>query len=220
MDWPIIGILIPTFNRPTIVARTVELLRANLSYSGEIEYYVSEDSAETVVDINASDVQVLRGPQRGLGANLNFLLRTCPHTILMQMDDDHHLIASLVLDKLVNHLMNEPDAGWMRLMGVGFHNYRATLNGVYWYVDWESPGIYIPSTRPHIKHRRFIEAYGFYPEGLKLGATEEGYCHQCKNRAIQLRMASMPAPKVLVPLEVATEDSWLHVGDSYQNYGY
>jgi hypothetical protein len=66
---------------------------------------------------------------------------------------------------------------------VAGHKYQAQLEGGYWRIWWHSPELYIPSDRPHLKHRRFHEWYGLYPEGLKSAETEDAWCHQCKDRA-------------------------------------
>ena len=96
------------------------------------------------------------------------------------------------------------------------HNFTATLRGMYWWVDWSSPELYIPSNRAHLKHRCFHAAFGMYPENEKLAATENTFCAQCK----ALAQTPGPWPQVVVPLGMDTENSWLHVGQSYQKQGY
>lgn len=231
-QWPGVSVLIPTYNRLQVVADTVSLLAQMLDYPGQLTFWLGVDNDQESprqviqhiqkqcgVNVNALDGPRRRDPHsKGyLGANLNMLIKASRvDNLLMQLDDDHHLQRRLDLRPHVEVLLNDNTAGWIRLMGVGFHRYCGCLNGRYWRVNWDSPELYIPSNRPHIKHRRFHEFFGMYPEGLKLGETEEGFCHQCKNRA---RQTPDKAPQVLVPLDVLTESGWDHVGHSFQQQG-
>lgn len=230
-DWPNISVLIPTYNRTQIVANTVSAMHQLLVYPGQITYWLGVDNdnesaaevGEFVIKQSSAKVNAINGPRRlsrgkkhSLGANLNLLL-TASHEdmIIMQMDDDHLLLRKLDLREHVEKLIQDPSCGWIRLMGVGFHNYCGCLDGRYWRISWDSKELYIPSNRPHIKHRRFHQFYGAYPTGLKLGETEERFCHQCKDKAL----TTGGGPDVLVPVDVLTESSWDHVGNSFQLQG-
>ncbi len=216
MNWPTVSVNIPTFNRPDILSRTINLLKENLHYSGEIHYRVGNDG-DRLDDLHP-DIEIISGPRRGLGANLNKLIMTTETDIMMQMDDDHWLIQPMALDRHIARLRDDTRAGWIRLMGIAAHEYTADLIDDYWYVRWDSKFTYIPSNRPHLKHRRFHEFFGLYPSGLKLGQTEESFCLGCKD--IAARYGYGPAPRVLVPLDCLTESSWQHVGESWQHKGY
>lgn len=226
--WPDISVLLPTYNRTQIVTDTVAALKMLLQYPGSISFWLGVDndneSADQVVGhiffVTGINVNAINGPRRksgkgSLGANLNALLRATKDEILIQMDDDHLLLKSIDLRSHVERLMTDDTCGWIRLMGVGFHKYCGCLDGRYWRVNWDSPELYIPSNRPHIKHRRFHEYFGMYPEGLRLGETEERFCHQCKDKALSTKAG----PQVLVPLDVTTELSWDHIGRSFQLQG-
>jgi len=180
-----------------------------------VEILVSEDG-EGLPPVWQDGVRVVQGPGRGLGANLNSLIQAGGYEVMLQMDDDHHLLGPLELDEHVRFLLAEPLAGWIRLMWVGGHAYRATLRGSYWWVDWDSPDLYIPSNRVHLKHRRFHDVFGLYPEDVKLADTENGFCGGCKEQA----KGEGTWPQVLVPLDVMTESLWAHMGESYQAQGY
>ena len=211
MRIPDIAVLIPTYNRPDVLAHTVQLLQRHLIYDGTIRYYIGNDS-DTPQDV--PHAVNLIGPRNGLGANLNMLLSFTSEAFILQMDDDHWLLKPLDLNPHVKKLHTDANAGWVRLMGIGAHKYIGRLDESYWRVSWESPELYIPSNRPHLKHRRFHQCYGLYPEGYKLGETEDNFCHQCKDH-----WRKHGGPDVLVPLDVATESSWDHVGDSWQLRG-
>jgi glycosyltransferase involved in cell wall biosynthesis len=244
---PGVSVLIPTYNRANIVRGTVAFLNLNLLYDGPVTFIVGVDgddnTAETLNSIRlpgGRGLVVLDGPRRqglsdtGLGANLNMLMAASQDDIVIQMDDDHHLVSPLNITPHVKHLTGKSTplpgcksfsseaAGWIRLMGVGFHSYTATLRGMYWYVHWDSVGeysLYIPSNRPHIKHRRFHKHYGKYPVNMKLGETEEAFCHQCRNKANEHVGDRWEIPHVLVPLNSQSETAWKHVGHSFQTQG-
>lgn len=238
-DWPDVAVLIPTYNRVKILIDTIWLLEKNLHYSGKLQYFIGNDGDESIkhaLDLSKLEnetmmrVNVYDGPRVtadkpvGLGDNLNMLIdkaMTWDIDYIFQLDDDHHLVKPMDLDPHVRQLMEHEDAGWIRLMGIGSHHYTATLEGDYWYVHWDSEGpysLYIPSNRPHLKHRRFHEFYGMYPEGLKLGQTEETFCHQCRNVWKKCNKDAKP-PSVLVPLNSNSESAWKHVGVSWQSKG-
>lgn len=127
------------------------------------------------------------------------------------MDDDHWLVKELDITPHVKKLMEDETAGAIRLMGIGGHRYTATLDGLYWRIDWNSAEVYIASNRPHLKSiSRFHGAYGLYPEGKKLGLTEEMFCHICIDVAKTTLERRWPTVDVLIPLDVATESGWQH----------
>jgi GT2 family glycosyltransferase len=154
----------------------------------------------------------------GLGANTNAGLRRAfeQADLVLSMQDDMHLLTPLLLDSHVQRLEEDRAAGFIRLWGVAGHRYAARLDGMYWRILWDSPELYIPSDRPHLKHRRFHDAYGFYPEGRATGDTEEAFCHQC--RAVALGSGG---PDVLIPHGLDVETNFAHMceGSRWRDQG-
>lgn len=220
-EWPDVAVLIPTFNRPIILVQTVRALQKWLVYPGNVRYYVGVAGDPQVIEVLqrafATPPTTLLCPTGGLGANLNLLLQATHESLILQLDDDHLLTHHLDLKPHARELLDHPAAGWVRLMGIGSHHYTATLRDQYWYVNWYSAELYIPSNRPHLKHRRFLTTYGYYTPGLKLGLTEEIYCHQCIDLG---RALGDKAIYVTVPLNSESETIWEHVGASWQLKGY
>lgn len=225
-EWPDISVLIPTYNRAEIVHAAIVQFDRNALYPGKFVFYVGIDGDDDTKEklegsIYANEIVCLNGPRKttgigNLGANLNMLISSAKSDILFQMDDDHILVRKLDLAPHVYRLMSDPKSGWVRLMWIGGHKYTATLDGAYWVVDWNSPEVYITSNRPHLKRKDFHLYYGMYPEGLKLGQTEEEFSHQCIDVA---KADGGVGPHVLIPLGVRTEDSWDHIGHSWQLQG-
>jgi len=212
MKWPEISVIIPTYNRPWVLRQTIDGLKKHLVYKGKVRYIVGIDGdiGHGKMFSGDGDIELAPGPNRGLGANLNQLISHAGKYML-QMDDDHLLTQRLDLTPHVRKLKRDKTVGWIRLMGVGYHDYIAALEENYWRVWWQSPELYIPSNRPHLKHRRFHDRFGLYPEDVTLGETEEGFCRQCKDKK--------SGPSVLIPLDVLTESAWRHIGESWQLKG-
>lgn len=220
-EWPSVIVIIPTFNRKAILTQTINLLQKNLKYSGPWRVLVGEDSTDpeeyfgaNLLEKSPVPISIHRHDHNlGLGANLNWLLKANPRNdFVLQMDDDHWLVQPLDITPHVKKLMEDETAGCIRLMGIGGHSYTATLGrDLYWRISWESAEVYIASNRPHLKSiSRFHGQYGFYPEGEKLGVTEEMFCHNCIDRAKLNLIQGMRTVDVLIPLDVPTETGWQH----------
>lgn len=224
-----IAVLIPTYKRPETCMRTIYLLSNYMKYSlGEVAFYIGDDSCdgktkEVFTRLFGSEmlsrIKIFEHDKSlGLGANINFLINNTSEPYIMQMDDDHQLKAIINMDEHVQYLEDNETCGWIRLYGVGFHKYIARLDGHYWRISWHSPEVYITSMRPHIKKREWHDVFGMYPEGFRLGETEEKFCHLCKDIGKSLG-GDDGNMDVAIPLKLDTETSWDHVGQSWQLKG-
>lgn len=222
--WPTVAILVPTFNRAGVCVRTVELLLTNLKYSGELQVFVGCDGSDNTPQLlaewamqsgNAQRVTILAQPSGGIGANFN-RLATMAHQetdFLISLDDDHHLVAPINLDRHVAKLRDDMTAGWIHLLleAVGdehFDPYKFTAvldKDHYWRIDWACPERFVMSFRPHLFHWRFIEVMGLLAEGLKTGETEYEYATRTKTRGNQFAGVD-----VLVPFVGYGRDHWHH----------
>lgn len=210
-DWPNLSIVIITYNRRDIVRETIHRIDKHLYYEGERHWILADDGSDDgTIDMVMSEyphVSVVQSNRVGLGANSNAGLRAAfsKSDYVLQMQDDMHLLTTLDLHPHVGLMMNDDTCGYVRLWGIGGHRYTATLEGNHWRVRWDSQELYVPSDRPHVKHRRFHDKFGFYPEGLPTAATEEAWCHQCKTLSADANL------DVFVP-QMDTERSWEHAG--------
>jgi hypothetical protein len=100
----------------------------------------------------------------------------------------------------------------------GYYKFLAANYGPYWYLDADSPDLYIASNRPHLKLTSFHRIdYGWYHENKTLGKTEESFCHQYKD--VRRKSDWKDKPWVVVPMVGLAWDQWLHVGESWQKEG-
>lgn len=212
-EWPHLSILIVTYNRASILNETLLRLKQHVYYVGPRSYIVaddgSDDGTQRMLAENHPEAILVQSSRVGLGANSNAGLREAfwRGPVILQLQDDMHLLSHLDMHPHVERLMSDETAGYIRLWGVGGHRYSANLEGNYWRIWWNSDDLYIPSDRPHVKHRRFHEFFGFYPEGYKAAETEDAWCHQCKDRAGQMGRKL----DVFVPQNQLTETTWEHV---------
>lgn len=212
--WPDLAIVVITYNRVEVLRETIRRLRAHLYYEGRMHLIVADDGSDDgthqMLADEYPDVQLVRSQRRGLGGNANAGLRAAfAHSeYVLQLQDDMHLLGTLDLHPHIERLRDDPTCGYIRLWGVGGHRYEGRLEGNYWRIYWHSDELYIPSDRPHVKHFRFHQHFGFYPEGLMTHVTEDAWCHQCKDRA---GMGDVKLD-VFVPQNADTEKSWEHAG--------
>lgn len=222
-EWPPLAIVIVTYNRCATLLETIQRLHDHLYYAGPWHVIVADDGSDdgTQAELAARfpHAILVQSRRAGLGANTNAGLRAAfaLSPFVLQLQDDMHLKYTFDLHPHIERLTRDETAGMIRLWGIGGHALEGRLEGEHWRVYWHSPDLYIPSDRPQLKHRRFHEHFGMYPEGLPTAATEEAWCHQCKGRAgLEGRQLD-----VLVPQGIETERNWehMHWGQRWRDQG-
>lgn len=172
----------------------------------------------------------------GWGRNANNLIRYAFEigkvTYLYQQEDDYVLRHPLDLDVGVALMQVVPRVGMLRYRATAgvpmlyqqqetdvqawLPGYREHLGYTLGRITWleilpQSPTLWLYSNGPHLKRFDFHGLYGMYPEGLKLGETEESYAHVVKDM-LNLHPG---APRIAVLPE------WIHmhfdhIGVSFQ----
>jgi glycosyltransferase involved in cell wall biosynthesis len=197
MDWPLVTILIVTYDRPDEIRRTLAALVNHLHYSGELRWHIADDGTPgSYLDDLRRDFPVLNlarsvTQRGGWGVNVNTALRAATTDLVFLCEDDYVAQRAADLDRGVIVLAAQPGIGLVRYDGIGGHvgmnlwlcearQEERTVN--YLEIDRRhSAHLNVYSNRPHLKHRRFHDAVGYYAEGLSLGFTEESFAHRVKD---------------------------------------
>lgn len=223
-DWPLVYILLITYDRPTEIQQTISALLHHLLYPRDrLRFHLCDDHSPPVdldargeghgsepyvhyvrrhfPDLTWSATQTDR---RGWGANVNKGLDHCfSHSdYVFLIEDDYVALRDIDLRAGVALLESTDDhhkpfpasprrlIGAVRYDGIAAHwlhlqlREASTRTGSIHYlaIDHSSPFLNVYSNRPHLQHRRFRDAYGRYPEGLRLGETESTYAQRVKDK--------------------------------------
>lgn len=196
-NWPTVTILIITWNRPVEIRRTIMALRNNLCYPGPLAWHIADDKSPAgylpavkadFLDLNFTTTQTDR---KGWGANVNLALRTIKTDYVFSCEDDYVAIRKINLAQGVELMELCQSVGLVRYDGLSGHvgltlrlqeaKKFDALNYLMIVKD-KSSHLNVYSHRPHLKHRRFHDFYGLYPENLSLGECESGFAHRVKSK--------------------------------------
>lgn len=171
---------------------------------------------------------------QGWGANANHLITTAHMTApyLYFTEDDYVLHKHLDLSPVVALMENEPTIAMMRFRATAgtpllyqghetdisnfLPDHREHLGYGIGRIQWlelmvDSPSLWLYSNGPHLKTAAFHFAHDLYPEGLKLGATEESYAHHVIDN-----MRTKPGMPKIAILPDWFHMEYEHIGHSYQ----
>lgn len=237
---PTVTAVIITYNRPKEIRRTLSGLWENLYYNGAFRFLIADDHTpgNYLSELEKwfrgnipGEIETLSTPANaGWGANANYALAHVKDDIVLFLEDDYVLKSPIDITPYAALLMAHEGIGLVRLDGIGGHKIVAHVNETdisdyapdyrqgmglqgklnYFLADRTSRETWLYSNRPHLKHRRFHGFYGEYPQGLKLGATEEYFAHKVKDN-----MSLPAAPAIAIPLDAT--GWWDHIGVSYQH---
>lgn len=170
----------------------------------------------------------------GVNANtaLGYVARNHPDTeLVFQIEDDYVLTKALDLRAGAALMSVKPEIGMLRYRGTAgthlvFHQLEADINAylpdyqegvglsgklTYCLIDGNSPSLYIYSHGAQLKRLSFHSFYGAYPEGQKLGTTEERTAHIVKDG---MKLPNAPCIAIL-PEWIALHFN--HIGESRQH---
>ncbi len=240
--FPPVTVLICTYNRLDEILMTVEALSEFLYYP-QLRWLVCDDSSphgyihklrkEGLFRKLGVEV-VSTNKNSGWGANVNNGLRAVKTNYIFFIEDDYVLDCPLDLRLGVALLETKPHIGMLRYRGTAgdipvYHQFQADISafvplyqegispvrGKMTYLQFNagSPTAYVYSHGAHLKHRRFHQFYGMYPEGRKLGETEEAFAIQVKG---MMTAAPDTAPGIcILPQWIPM---WFdHIGVSHQH---
>lgn len=159
--------------------RTMDALRLNIKYSGNIHWHIADDGSpkEHILALRSSSATVTCSDRRGYGANYNLATQAlhsyCEYFLMVE--DHWELTKELNLDPLVEAL----DAG-INCIRLGYLGWTQELRGkiaafanqTFLAFDPESPEPHVWSGHPRLETREFQRSVGPWPEGLDPGSTE------------------------------------------------
>lgn len=197
-SWPVVAILIVTYDRPKEIRSTINALKTHIRYKGKLEWHIADDGSpegyihDLQKDYPELDFKVSTTPRAGWGGNVNNGLRFCRNLdYVFMIEDDYVAKRPINLTHGVMLLHKVKELGLVRYDGIYAHNLNLELRELkptpvgpigYLRIRRDSPDLYMYSHRPHLKHKRFHRFYGNYPVGQPLGLTEEMFAHRVKDK--------------------------------------
>jgi hypothetical protein len=211
-----ITVILQTYKRTDVALRTIAAAREFLRY-GDLRWYVADDGSPAehfyaVMDAIGEPIVGYHTERRGYGANANAAWHNADRhgALTFWLEDDWELRQPLDLYPYACLLMETEEIGMVRL-GVLNLDIRARSwahdGRVYWKLDREPhiEGTPVFTGHPSLRHRRYREVYGDYPEGLAPGDTELAY-------AYQFRQGSPDAPGIVWPADYPAAGFFGHIG--------
>jgi len=192
-----LAVLIVTYDRPKEIRHTIDALQDRLQFTGSLHWHIADDATgngyvrDLLHDYADLDLSYTITQRAGWGANVNTAIRhlhDLGYDFIYLNEDDYVPRRDIDLDDGVALLTHDTSLGLVRYDGLAGHRVDLGLREVdvggrrlnHLRVSRSSPEPYIYSNRPHLRHRRFDQHYGRYPEGRALGATEESYARRIK----------------------------------------
>lgn len=241
-EWPQVDVIIVTYKRYEEIQRTVSSLVENLHYPN-LRWLIADDATpgnyvprlkklKLFKDINAEFVPA--DNNLGWGGNVNRALRYSTAPIIYQQEDDYELMRPIDLRLGVALLLEKANVlAMLRYRGTAgdhviFHQFQADMTPyipdwrevmghpgglTYLQLDGHSPSAYLYSNGAQLKTRRFHEFYGEYPEGKRLGDTEETMAVRVKSM-MQTDANNAPGIALLPEFVPMVYD---HFGASFQH---
>lgn len=201
--------------RRSYAVRTIRGVRDHLKYAdGDLLWHIVADGCpddrfqallEYVGAAGFSVAYMSRNKRAGYGANANWAWEHAASDVTLWLEDDWELTRDFDITPYVRLLNNEPAIGMVRLghLPIDLRAYSEGYEGRM-YLNLPLDQMYAYSGNPHLKHRRFRDTYGRYPEGHNPGDTELAY-------GAQIREAETKA-KIVWPLAIGDNHPFGHIG--------
>lgn len=219
-DVPPVWIILTTYKRTELALKVIGALKRNLIWEN-IGWFIADDGS-TDVDIGrmvkaigqANAVEFYKSDRKGVGHNMNHAMRTIFNygaELFMMMEDDWELMRPLDLSFYVNLLQNHEDVCMVRLgyLSVGLSGTTEAMDNHLWWRLHKNGYQYVFSGHACLRHKRMVEAYGFYSEGLSPGQNELDYC---------AKFNSKEGPDIVWDADFGRTGPFAHIGaDSLAN---
>jgi hypothetical protein len=192
-----LGILLLTYDRLDYARKTLEALRANLTWTQDLHVHIGDDGSSPEYRQNLLGLAEELWPEHGrtmtnsarsgYGANFNqatqVLHQTCD--VVLVMEDDWELMRPLDLDRYSRALGEEVQA-----IRLGYLGMTQPLRGTIRYIeqvpllvlDPDSEERHVNAGHPRIEMVSYQRRVGPWTEGLDPGATEFDWCGRAQAR--------------------------------------
>ena len=181
-----------TYQRTDYAVRTVESFCKNFQYPN-LAWYVADDGSQeahtmavtAALEANGATLFGEHSEKMGPGPSWNRAiersLERCK--FILWIEDDWELRNEIDVTRYVKLLMDKPEVGMVRLsyMAVGLNLHSVGHDGTH-YLRMEKSTPYAYSGNPSIRHRRYFDAYPWYPTDPSVNPGECEIWHDDKVR--------------------------------------
>lgn len=219
MDHPRLPIVLLTYMRTEEALRTIQGICDHLGYEKELRcWYIADDGSPPehvgkllqCLDKNGEKILGFHNerysPFTGKGWNRGLGVAFQNSDYVMVMEDDWELPASFDIHPYVEMLAQREDVGMVRLSGLAVGNTVDIVghNGHH-YLQYHRDKQYAYSGNPHIRHARFMHAYGWYSEEeLNPGELELNF---------DGRFRAAEGPEIWRPADIPGWGIFRHIGE-------
>jgi len=230
IDYPKLGIVLLTYKRTEEALATISHLSENLGYAKNLRsFYIADDgSTEAHVSSLVAELEkrgeTLLGfhnrrysPHTGKGWNRGLGVAFQNSDYVLVMEDDWVLQKPFDIYPYIEMLTEcdgkqtdkeghvNPNVGMVRLGGLAVGNtVKIVGHNGHHYLEYHRDQQYAYSGNPHLRHARFINAYGWYSEDeLNPGELELDY---------DGRFRSMEGPEIWRPSDIPGWGVFGHIG--------
>lgn len=207
-----------TPERTDYAVRTITSVRENLRYP-DLRWFVADDGssdehlAAVVGSIPAYNLAGVSSERNSYGGSCNRGIAKSRELgrLMFFLEDDWELYKPLDLWGYAATLMERDNVGMIRMgyLNEGVSGKTVGHRGIlYWELKDDSP--YIFAGHPSLRHIRFHDHAGDYPEKLQPGETELGMAWRYKT-------SPDPRPSILWPCDLGQSSPFGHIG-SVQSY--
>lgn len=191
-----------TFARPKIIRKTIYgFLKNNDLNVRKMDFHIADNDTEKRTDMTNYIADIIKDysyldwsytveKQPGWGNNVNTALRSIKTDFVFLIEDDRCAREAINLTQGIHLLQNKKDIGIVRYDGIAGHTgTHLVLHEMkipdykfsYCIIDHKQSARPITySNQPHLRHKRFTDYYGYYPENVKLGMCEKKYAVHVK----------------------------------------
>jgi len=215
-DWPTVAVLLITYKRTDLALRTIRGVKANLGYEN-LTWHIADDGSPNG-HIGALTAELPEGTtvsnssRAGVAASMNLGAKKCMERadFVLWLEDDWELARPYDLRPAVQMLQERGDVGMVRLgyISPGIEGQIITSAGRLWWKLRKGSDTYVFSGHAALRHRRFIEAYQPYQEGLTPGETELWMCGT---------FAKKQGPDIVLPMDTGQWGAFGHIGGESLN---